>query len=112
MRRPYTVEDYVRCIRELRREMPGLKIWNQFIIGFPGETDEDFEDSMKVLDDVSFNLVQAFAYSDRPGTPASKMDNHVSDEVMKKRLKKINRKIFLKVNLKKLKPIGKASAAS
>jgi len=112
MRRPYTVEDYVHCIRELRREMPALKIWNQFIIGFPGETEEDFEECLKVLDEVSFNLVQAFAYSDRPGTPASKMDNHVSEEVMKKRLKKINRKIFLKVNLKKLKPLGKASAAS
>ncbi len=112
MRRPYTVEDYVRCIKELRREMPALKIWNQFIVGFPGETEEDFEESLKVLDEVSFNIVQAFAYSDRPGTTASNMIDHVPDEVIKKRLKRINRKIFLKVNLKKLKPLGKASAAS
>jgi MiaB/RimO family radical SAM methylthiotransferase len=112
MRRPYTVEEYVHCIKELRNELPSLKIWNQFIIGFPSETEEDFEDSLKVLDEVSFNIVQAFAYSDRPGTTASKMDNHVSDEVIKSRLKKINRKIFLKVNLKKLKPVGKALATA
>jgi tRNA A37 methylthiotransferase MiaB len=110
MRRPYTVEDYIRCIRELRHELPSLKIWNQFIIGFPGETEDDFEDSLKVLDEVSFNIVQAFAYSDRPGTAASEMDHHVPEPIINKRLKKINRKIFLKVNLKKLKPLGKASA--
>lgn len=84
-----------------------MKIWNQFIVGFPGETEEDFEQSLKVLDDVNFNLVQAFAYSDRPGTDASKMDNHVPEAFVKKRLKRMNRKIFLKVNLKKLKPLGK-----
>jgi len=105
MRRPYTVEQYIHCIKELRREVPSLKIWNQFIVGFPGETEEDFEQSLKVLDEVNFNLVQAFAYSDRPGTDASKMDNHISESTVKKRLKRINRKIFLKVNLKKLKPL-------
>jgi tRNA A37 methylthiotransferase MiaB len=50
--------------------------------------------------------VQAFEYSDRPGTSATKMDGHIASEVMKKRMKKINRKIFVKVNLKKLKPFG------
>ena len=109
MRRPYKVEDYIYCIKQLRKEIPNFKIWNAFIVGFPGETEEDFEDSLKVLDEVSFNLVEALAYSDRPGTYASKMDNHVPEEVIKKRLKKFNRKIFLKVNLKKLKPLGKAS---
>lgn len=109
MRRPYKVEDYIHCIKQLRQEAPNLKIWNQFIIGFPGETEEDFEASMKVLDEVSFNLVQAFAYSDRPGTKASKMDHHVPEAIIKKRLKKINRKIFLKVNIKKMKPLGKTS---
>jgi len=109
MRRPYTVEDYVRCIQELRAELPSLKIWNQFIVGFPGETEEDFHASLDVLDQLSFNIVQAFAYSDRPGTTASKMDNHIPEGEIKKRLKRINRKTFLKVNLKKLKPIGMAS---
>ncbi|MBW1855357.1 MAG: radical SAM protein [Deltaproteobacteria bacterium] len=109
MRRPYTVEQYVHCIKELRKEVPSLKIWNQFIIGFPGETEEDFAQSLKVLDEAQFNLVQAFAYSDRPGTDASKMKNHVSEAIIKKRLKQINRKIFLKVNIKKLKPLGKTS---
>ena len=110
MRRPYKVADYVRCMQELRRELPALKIWNQFIVGFPGETEEDFQQSLDVLDQVSFNVVQAFEYSDRPGTVASQMGNHISETVMKKRMKKINRKIFMKVNLKKLKPIGRASA--
>jgi tRNA A37 methylthiotransferase MiaB len=109
MRRPYTVEEYVGCIKALREEAPSLKVWNQFIVGFPGETEEDFEQSLHVLDAVPFNLVQAFAYSDRPGTDASKMDNHTPEAVIKKRLKKINRKIFLKVNIKKLKPLGKTS---
>jgi MiaB/RimO family radical SAM methylthiotransferase len=109
MRRPYTVEGYIQCIQQIRNELPSLKIWNQFIIGFPGETEDDFEDSLKVLDEVSFNIVQAFAYSDRPGTAASEMDHHVPEPVINKRLKKINRKIFLKVNLKKLKPLGIAS---
>jgi len=109
MRRPYRATDYIRCMQELRAELPALKIWNQFIVGFPGETEEDFEESLRVLDQVSFNLVQAFEYSDRPGTAASAMDNHVPNEVVKKRLRRMNRKIFLKVNLKKLKPIGKAT---
>ena len=64
---------------------------------------------MKVLDQVNFNVVQAFEYSDRPGTAASKMENKTPPDVMKKRLKQIRRKILLKVNLKKLKPIGRAS---
>jgi tRNA A37 methylthiotransferase MiaB len=106
MRRPYKVDDYLHCIRELRKELPSLKIWNQFIVGFPGETEEDFNGSLRVLDEVSFNVVQAFEYSDRPGTSATKMDGHISPEVMKKRMKKINRKIFVKVNLKKMKPFG------
>ena len=107
MRRPYTVEAYVDAIQQLREKLPTLKIWNQFIIGFPGETDEDFDACMAVLDQVSFNVVQAFAYSDRPGTAASKMANHIPDEVISRRLKKINRKIFMKVNLRKMKPIGR-----
>ncbi len=107
MRRPYKVDDYLRCIRDLRKELPTLKIWNQFIVGFPGETDEDFKGSLRVLDEVSFNVVQAFEYSDRPGTSATQMDGHISPEVMKKRMKQINRKILLKVNLKKMKPFGK-----
>jgi len=109
MRRPYKVADYIECIRQLRQELPSLKIWNQFIVGFPGETEEDFEGSLGVLDEVTFNVVQAFEYSDRPGTAASRMDNHVSAAIMKKRMKRINRKIFLKVNVRKLKPIGKAA---
>ena len=77
MRRPYTVEQYLRCIKELRSEVPHLKIWNQFIVGFPGETEEDFKQSLHVLDEANFNLVQAFVYSDRPGTEASIMDDHL-----------------------------------
>ena len=111
MRRPYTREAYVECIKALRKEVPALKIWNQFIVGFPGETDEDHADSMKVLDQVNFNVVQAFEYSDRPGTAASKMENKTPPDVMKQRLKQIRRKILLKVNLKKLKPIGRASGS-
>jgi threonylcarbamoyladenosine tRNA methylthiotransferase CDKAL1 len=109
MRRPYSVEDYVQSIKEMRQELPALKIWNQFIVGFPGETEADFEDSMRVLDQVSFNVVQAFAYSDRPGTAATAMDNHVPEDIIQKRLKRMNRKIFLKVNVKKLKPLGRTS---
>ena len=109
MRRPYTAEDYIACMKALREKLPSLKIWNQFIVGFPGETDEDHADSMKVIDQVSFNVVQAFEYSDRPGTAASNMENKTPPDVMKKRIKQIRRKILLKVNLKKLKPIGRAS---
>jgi tRNA A37 methylthiotransferase MiaB len=109
MRRPYTVEDYVSCMKQLRKELPDLKIWNQIMVGFPGETEEDFAGSLHLLDEINFNLVQAFAYADRPGTAASKMDNHIPEPVIRKRLRRINRKIFFKVNIKKLKPVGKAS---
>ena len=51
MRRPYTVEEYVGCIKALRKEVPSLKIWNQFIVGFPGETEEDFENLKNDLTD-------------------------------------------------------------
>jgi len=105
MRRPYTAESYIACIRDLRKKIPNLKLWNQFIIGFPGQTEEDFKQDLRILDELNFDLVQAFAYSDRPGTDASKMDNHISEDVINKRLKRINRKILFKVFLRKLLPV-------
>jgi len=105
MNRPYTVDEYLQCIKDLRGKIPDLKIWNQFIVGFPGETEDDFQGSLNVIDEIQFNLVQAFEYSDRPGTRASQMDNHVSDEIIIERLRRIKRKIIFKVFMKKLFPL-------
>ncbi len=86
MKRGHTALEYKSMIRKLRKARPDLSLSSDFIIGFPGETDEDFAASMNLIADVSFDHSFSFIYSARPGTPASSFDDDIPIDVKKKRL--------------------------
>jgi tRNA-2-methylthio-N6-dimethylallyladenosine synthase len=73
MKRGYTVLEYKSLVRKLRAARPDLSLSSDFIIGFPGETDDDFEKTMKLVDELGFDNSFSFVYSARPGTPAADM---------------------------------------
>jgi len=86
MKRGHTALEYKSKIRKLRRIRPNLSLSSDFIIGFPGETEKDFEDTMKLINDVGFDVSFSFVYSARPGTPAADLPDDTPDEVKKERL--------------------------
>jgi tRNA-2-methylthio-N6-dimethylallyladenosine synthase len=85
MNRGYTVARYLELIDELTETVPGIALSTDLIVGFPGETDEDFERTVDVVERVRYDNVFAFRYSRRPGTPASDMPDQVPDEVKARR---------------------------
>lgn len=85
MKRLYTVEGFTKIVRELRRVVPGIAITTDIIVGFPGETEAEFEGTMSVVEELRFDGAYMFAYSPRPGTPAAEMDQ-VPADVKKARL--------------------------
>ena len=87
MNRKHTRGDYLRVIERLRNAQPALAFTSDFIVGFPGETDRDFADTMKLIDEVGFSGSFSFKYSPRPGTPAAEMDDQVPEDVKSERLR-------------------------
>ncbi len=85
MNRKYTKEKYLEHVNKLKKEIPNISITTDIIVGFPGETEEDFEDTLDVVRKVGFHSAFTFLYSVREGTPAEKMENQVSDDVKRKR---------------------------
>ena len=86
MKRGYTAMEYKSTIRKLRAIRPDLAMSSDFIVGFPGETDEDFAKMMKLIDDVGFDTSFSFIFSPRPGTPAANLHDETPHEVKLKRL--------------------------
>ena len=86
MKRGYTVLEYKSRIRKLRKLRPGISLSSDFIIGFPGETDADFEATMKLIEEVGFDHSFSFIYSARPGTPAADLPDDTPMSVKKERL--------------------------
>ena len=86
MKRGYTAMEYKSTIRKLRAIRPDLSLSSDFIVGFPGETDEDFAKMMKLIDDVGFDASFSFIFSPRPGTPAANLPDDTPHEVKLKRL--------------------------
>ena len=86
MNRTYTREKYLKIAKMLREKIPGIAISTDIIIGFPGESDEDFLDTLDVLREVRFDMVYSFLYSKREGTRAAGMEGHVQREVMDERM--------------------------
>lgn len=86
MRRDYTAEGYLALITKLKQVRPNLEISSDFIVGFPGETDEDFAATMKLIRQVNFDASFSFIYSPRPGTPAAKLADDVTLAEKKQRL--------------------------
>jgi tRNA-2-methylthio-N6-dimethylallyladenosine synthase len=89
MKRGHTVLEYKARIRRLREAKPGIVIASDFIVGFPGETDRDFEATLKLVDEIGFDQSYCFAYSRRPGTPAANLHDEVPAEVASARLHRL-----------------------
>ncbi|MGJ8621383.1 MAG: tRNA (N6-isopentenyl adenosine(37)-C2)-methylthiotransferase MiaB [Yoonia sp.] len=88
MNRKHTAEGYVRLIEKIRAAKPDLLLSGDFIVGFPGETDQDFEDTMQLVRDVHYGQAYSFKYSTRPGTPAAEKPQ-LPEEVMNDRLQRL-----------------------
>ncbi len=86
MKRGHTALEYKSIVNKLRRRRPSVSISSDFIVGFPGETEQDFEATMKFVDEIGFDQSYSFIYSRRPGTPAASLPDDVSPDVKKQRL--------------------------
>ena len=90
MGRKYTSEEYLNLVDKIRKNIPNVSITTDIIVGFPGETDTDFEDTLDIVNKVKYDLAYTFIYSKREGTPASMMKDETSMEVKKERLSRLN----------------------
>jgi tRNA-2-methylthio-N6-dimethylallyladenosine synthase len=86
MKRPHTAIEYKSIIRKLRKARPDIQISSDFIVAFPGETDKDFQDTMKLIKDVDFDMSFSFIFSPRPGTPAADYPCDLPEQTKKERL--------------------------
>ena len=93
MKRGYTAMEYKSTIRKLRAIRPGMAISSDFIVGFPGETEDDFGKMMKLIDDVGFDNSFSFIFSPRPGTPAANLHDDTPHDVKLRRLQQVQRTI-------------------
>ncbi|MFA7587171.1 MAG: radical SAM protein, partial [Novosphingobium sp.] len=89
MNRSHTAESYLRLLERVRAVRPDIALSGDFIVGFPGETDAEFEDTLKLVDAVGYAQCFSFKYSPRPGTPAATMDDHIAPAVMDERLQRL-----------------------
>jgi tRNA-2-methylthio-N6-dimethylallyladenosine synthase len=93
MKRKHTAAQYRDIIERLRAVRPDLSLSSDFIIGFPGETDQDFEDTMQLIEEVGFDHSYSFIFSARPGTPAAALDDDVPHSVKQARLERLQTRI-------------------
>lgn len=91
MNRKYTKEQYLALVEKMKARIPGIVLSTDIIVGFPGETEEDFEDTLDVVSKVHFEQVYMFIYSRRVGTQADKMENQVPDEVKHERFDRLKK---------------------
>ena len=91
MNRQYTVAGYLEIIQKFRTARPDIAISSDFIVGFPGETDADFEQTLAIAQHVQYAQSYSFKYSPRPGTPASLMKNQIAESVKKERLARLQK---------------------
>ena len=90
MGRKYTTEEYLELVAKIRKNIPNVSITTDIIVGFPGETDEDFNQTLEMVEKVKYDLAYTFIYSKREGTPAAIMDDPITMETKKQRLSKLN----------------------
>ena len=96
MSRGYTHQKYRQIIDKIREYMPDAAISADAIVGFPGETEEQFEHTLELVDEIGFDQLNTAAYSPRPGTPAALWDNQLSEEVKSDRLQRLNHLVAIK----------------
>ncbi|AHJ28212.1 tRNA (N6-isopentenyl adenosine(37)-C2)-methylthiotransferase MiaB [Nodularia spumigena CS-584] len=107
MSRGYTHEKYRRIIDTIRRYMPDASISGDAIVGFPGETEAQFENTLKLVEDIGFDLLNTAAYSPRPGTPAALWSNQLSEEVKSDRLQRLNHLVNVKASERSQRYMGR-----
>ena len=93
MNRHYDRARYMEIVRKLREAIPDISFTTDIIVGFPGETDEDFEDTLSLVREVGFDSAFTFIYSKRKGTPAAEMENQVPEEIVKKRFNRLLKEV-------------------
>jgi tRNA-2-methylthio-N6-dimethylallyladenosine synthase len=93
MKRSHTVETYLATIEKMRAARPDIAISGDFIVGFPGETDADFEATLQIVDAVRYAAAYSFKYSPRPGTPAAAMEDQIPRDIMDDRLQRLQGRI-------------------
>ena len=94
MNRKHTAADYIALVKRIRAVNPELALSGDFIVGFPGETDEDFEATMRLIEEVGYAQAFSFKYSPRPGTPGADLPDHVAEEVKSERLDRLQTLLF------------------
>jgi tRNA-2-methylthio-N6-dimethylallyladenosine synthase len=107
MSRGYTHDRYRRIIDMVRSYMPDASISADAIVGFPGETEEQFENTLKLTEDIEFDMLNTAAYSPRPGTPAALWQDQLSEEVKADRLQRLNRLVNEKIALRSQRYLGR-----
>ena len=95
MNRSHSAETYLTLLEKVRAARPGIALSGDFIVGFPGETDEDFEATLNIVDEVRYASAYSFKYSARPGTPAAVMEDQIPREIMEDRLQRLQERINL-----------------
>ena len=94
MNRSHTRDSYMRLLDKVRAARPDIALSGDFIVGFPGESDADFEDTLRLVREVGYAYAFSFKYSPRPGTPAADMDGQIAPEVMDERLQRLQAQII------------------
>ena len=93
MNRSHSTDTYLRTLEKMRAARPDIALSGDFIVGFPGETEEDFQATLNIVDEVRYAAAYSFKYSPRPGTPAAVMEDQISREVMEERLERLHERI-------------------
>jgi tRNA-2-methylthio-N6-dimethylallyladenosine synthase len=93
MNRSHTAETYLAILEKMRSARPDIALSGDFIVGFPGETDDDFEATLNIVDEVGYASAYSFKYSPRPGTPAAEMEDQIPREIMDERLQRLQERI-------------------
>lgn len=107
MGRKYTIKEYLEIVKKLRKSIPNVSITTDIIVGFPGETEEDFEKTLDIVNKVKYDLAYTFIFSPREGTPAAKMEDNTPMEEKKERLARLNELINKYALLSNEKMMGK-----
>ena len=107
MNRKYTKEQYLELVSKMKNKIPNLTLSTDIIVGFPGETDEEFEDTLDVVEKVKFEQVYMFIYSRRVGTPGDKMENQIPEEIKHRRFDKLKKLVEKQIEENNKKYVGK-----
>ncbi len=96
MKRGYTIENYKHIIKTIKKDFPDIILWTQVMVGFPGETQEEYEDTLNLLDELPLDFVEIYPFQSRPRTEAAQMEDQINEKEIMRRYYKIYRKLIVK----------------